>query len=57
MDGGWVILDNPSFTLVEKFEISRAIPLFVLDNAGVKQFEPTTVRARRFYWIMLTPRA
>jgi predicted transglutaminase-like cysteine proteinase len=45
LDGSWMILDNRWLALVADVEIYRAVPLFVMDNTGVKQFEPTTVYA------------
>jgi predicted transglutaminase-like cysteine proteinase len=47
LDGSWMILDNRWLALVADVEMYRAVPLFVMDNTGVKQFEPTTVYASR----------
>jgi predicted transglutaminase-like cysteine proteinase len=47
LDGIWIILDNRWLALVEDIKMYRAVPLFVLDNAGVKQLDPTTVYASR----------
>jgi predicted transglutaminase-like cysteine proteinase len=48
LNGDWIILDNRWLTLVEDSEMRRAIPLFVLDQTGVKQFALTlTPDARR----------
>jgi len=45
LDGSWLILDNRWLALVADVEMYRAVPLFVMDNTGVMQFEPTTVYA------------
>jgi hypothetical protein len=37
------MLDNRSLTLVEDIDMRRVIPLFVLDQGGVRQFWPTTM--------------
>lgn len=48
LNGAWIILDNRWLTLVEDSEMRRTIPLFVLDQTGVKQFALTpTPDARR----------
>jgi predicted transglutaminase-like cysteine proteinase len=38
LDGGWIILDNRWLALVADVDLRRAVPLFVLDQDGVKQF-------------------
>jgi predicted transglutaminase-like cysteine proteinase len=38
VDGQWLILDNRTLTLVRDTDVTRAIPEFVLDHEGVKQF-------------------
>jgi predicted transglutaminase-like cysteine proteinase len=38
VDGRWLILDNRTLTLVRDTDVTRAIPLFVLDHEGVKRF-------------------
>jgi predicted transglutaminase-like cysteine proteinase len=38
LDGDWIILDNRRLTLVEDGDMRRTVPLFVLDQTGVKQF-------------------
>jgi predicted transglutaminase-like cysteine proteinase len=43
LDGDWIVLDNRWLTLVEDNEMQAAIPLFVLDQNGVKQFIPAIV--------------
>jgi predicted transglutaminase-like cysteine proteinase len=37
LNGDWIILDNRWLTLVEDSEMRRTVPLFVLDQTGVKQ--------------------
>ncbi len=39
LDGVWTILDNRWLALVRDRDIWRAIPRFVLDEAGVREFE------------------
>jgi predicted transglutaminase-like cysteine proteinase len=41
LNGDWIILDNRWLTLVEDRNMRRTIPLFVLDQTGVKQFALT----------------
>lgn len=38
LDDGWVILDNRWLALVHDAEMWRAMPLFVLDDSGVREF-------------------
>jgi len=38
LNGDWIILDNRWLTLVEDREMRRTMPLFVLDQTGVKRF-------------------
>ena len=38
LDGDWIILDNRWLRLVEDSEIRETVPLFVLDQTGVKRF-------------------
>jgi predicted transglutaminase-like cysteine proteinase len=40
LDGAWIVLDNRWLTLVEDNEVPGMIPLFVLDQDGVRQFAP-----------------
>ena len=47
LDGGWIMLDNRWLALVEDIEMPRVVPLFVLDQEGVKQFAPTTMQNAR----------
>ena len=39
-DGHWIILDNRWLNLVEDSEMPEAVPVFGLDQSGVKQFAP-----------------
>jgi predicted transglutaminase-like cysteine proteinase len=52
-DGGeWIMLDNRWLTLVKDVDMPKAIPLFVLDDSGVREFvTPAVTVARR----MATP--
>jgi predicted transglutaminase-like cysteine proteinase len=38
VDGQWLILDNRTLTLVQDKDVTRTIPLFVLDQKGVRRF-------------------
>ena len=40
LDGEWIVLDNRWLTMVEDNEVPGMIPLFVLDQNGVRQFAP-----------------
>jgi predicted transglutaminase-like cysteine proteinase len=40
-EGNWIVLDNRWLTLVEDVDMPKVIPLFVLDDAGVRVFAPT----------------
>ena len=42
LDGDWIILDNNWLMLVKDSEMRRIVPLFVLDQTGVRLFLPTT---------------
>ena len=42
LDGDWIILDNRWLMLVKDSEMRRMIPMFVLDQTGVRQFAPAT---------------
>jgi predicted transglutaminase-like cysteine proteinase len=46
-DGGWIMLDNRWLTLIEDNNMSKAIPLFVLDGDGVRQFMPVALTGAR----------
>jgi predicted transglutaminase-like cysteine proteinase len=38
VNGEWLILDNRTLTLVRDTDITRAVPVFVLDHKGVRRF-------------------
>jgi predicted transglutaminase-like cysteine proteinase len=40
VDDEWIVLDNRWLALVRDVEVRRVIPLFVIDNTGVKEFVP-----------------
>ena len=42
LDGDWLILDNRWLMLVEDSQMRQMLPLFVLDQTGVRQFALTT---------------
>ena len=43
-DGGdWIMLDNRWLTLVKDVAMPKTIPLFVLDDAGVREFVPRAI--------------
>lgn len=42
LGGGWIVLDNRWLQLVEDNEVPRILPLFVLDQNGVRRFLPGT---------------
>jgi predicted transglutaminase-like cysteine proteinase len=44
-DGHWIILDNRWLILVEDSQIRQMVPLFVLDQSGVREFAPTMTAA------------
>jgi predicted transglutaminase-like cysteine proteinase len=46
VNGEWLILDNRTLTLVRDTDLTRAIPVFMLDHRGVRRFNPAT-RNRR----------
>jgi len=41
--GDWIMLDNRWLTLVKDVEMPRIAPLFVLDDAGVREFVPPAI--------------
>jgi predicted transglutaminase-like cysteine proteinase len=41
LDDKWMVLDNRRLTLLQDIEMPSVLPLFVLDNDGVKQFAGT----------------
>jgi predicted transglutaminase-like cysteine proteinase len=46
-DNNWIVLDNRWLTLVDDVAMPNTIPLFVLDDAGVREFAPTAAWATR----------
>jgi predicted transglutaminase-like cysteine proteinase len=46
VDGEWLILDNRTLTLVRDTDLTRAIPVFVLDHDGVRRFNRTPQHRR-----------
>jgi predicted transglutaminase-like cysteine proteinase len=47
-DGGnWIVLDNRWLKLVEDVDMPKVIPLFVLDDNGVRRFEPAVSAVRQ----------
>jgi predicted transglutaminase-like cysteine proteinase len=38
LNGGWILLDNRWLALIHDFELRRAEPLYILDEAGVRRF-------------------
>ena len=46
VDGKWYVLDNRWLALVPDSQLAHVIPLFVLDEAGVKEFVPQTPATR-----------
>jgi predicted transglutaminase-like cysteine proteinase len=47
LDGSWIMLDNRWLTLVEDDEMPGVVPLFVLDDNGVRQFAPASMPSLR----------
>ena len=47
LDGDWIMLDNRWLTLVTDSAMRRAVPLFVLDDDGVRKFAPPAVAGTR----------
>ncbi len=47
LDGDWIVLDNRWLTLVEAIDMPKVIPLFVLDDDGVRRFESPTLTGLR----------
>ena len=45
VDGAWVILDNRWLALAPDRELSRATPLFAINENGVRQFIAPTANA------------
>jgi len=46
-DGDWIVLDNRWLTLVTDVDLPKAIPLFVLDDTGVRQFAAPAIATRQ----------
>jgi predicted transglutaminase-like cysteine proteinase len=46
LDGHWIVLDNRWLTMVADRDMAQIVPLFVLDDAGVRQFAPLPAVAR-----------
>jgi predicted transglutaminase-like cysteine proteinase len=46
VDGKWYVLDNRWLALVSDSQLAYVIPLFVLDDTGVKEFVPQTTATR-----------
>ena len=44
-DGHWIILDNRWLILAEDSQIRQMVPLFVLNQSGVREFAPTMMAA------------
>lgn len=47
LDGDWIVLDNRWLTLVADVDMPKAVPLFVLDDQGVKRFAPPALVGAR----------
>jgi predicted transglutaminase-like cysteine proteinase len=47
IDGDWIVLDNRWLTMVEDVDMPKVIPLFVLDDQGVKRFTPPALISSR----------
>ncbi len=47
LGGDWIMLDNRWLTLIEDADMPQAVPLFVLDGAGVRKFAPAAVASLR----------
>lgn len=46
-DDHWIILDNRWLTMVRDVEMAKAVPLFVLDDAGVRAFATPVLTVAR----------
>jgi len=46
-EGNWIVLDNRWLTLVEDIDMPKVIPLFVLDEQGVRVFTPALSATHR----------
>ena len=47
IDGDWIVLDNRWLTLVVDVDMPKVVPLFVLDDQGVKRFAPPALVGSR----------
>jgi predicted transglutaminase-like cysteine proteinase len=47
LEGDWIILDNRWLTLLEDNEMRQVIPLFVLDQTGIKELAPVAIPVAR----------
>jgi predicted transglutaminase-like cysteine proteinase len=47
LQGQWMVLDNRHLALVADTDLQRMVPLFVLDDDGVRQFAATTIADAR----------
>jgi predicted transglutaminase-like cysteine proteinase len=47
IDGDWIVLDNRWLTLVADVDMPKVVPLFVLDDQGVKRFAPPALIGAR----------
>ena len=47
LEGRWLVLDNRRFILLEDHEMRRVVPLFVLDQDGVRSYEPVAMAEAR----------
>jgi predicted transglutaminase-like cysteine proteinase len=48
LDGCWITLDNRWLSLVPDSEMRQVLPLFVLDETGVRQFMPAATISAKF---------
>jgi predicted transglutaminase-like cysteine proteinase len=46
LNADWVVLDNRWLALVRDFELRRSVPLYILDENGVRQFDRKEARSR-----------
>jgi predicted transglutaminase-like cysteine proteinase len=47
VDERWIILDNRRLTLLEDVAMPHVLPLFALDQEGVKRFAPPIAQAQQ----------
>jgi hypothetical protein len=48
LHASWITLDNRWLALVPDSEMRQVLPLFVLDETGVRQFMPAATIAAKF---------